>query len=64
MAKVGRNDSCPCGSSKKYKDCHESGGSAYLEKLALEHDRDRLRQERALMKEKGVPWYKRMLHRG
>ena len=24
MAKVGRNDSCPCGSGKKYKHCCES----------------------------------------
>jgi preprotein translocase subunit SecA len=22
MAKVGRNDPCPCGSGKKYKNCH------------------------------------------
>jgi hypothetical protein len=64
VAKIGRNDPCPCGSDKKYKDCHEREGSAYLEKLALEHDRERVRRERALMKEKGVPWYKRMLYRG
>jgi hypothetical protein len=24
MAKTGRNDPCPCGSGKKYKNCHES----------------------------------------
>ncbi len=24
MAKVGRNDPCPCGSGKKYKHCHWS----------------------------------------
>ena len=23
MAKIGRNDLCPCGSGKKYKKCHE-----------------------------------------
>jgi|GEM_PF-4466589 len=22
MAKIGRNDDCPCGSGKKYKNCH------------------------------------------
>jgi preprotein translocase subunit SecA len=22
MAKVGRNDPCPCGSGKKFKQCH------------------------------------------
>ena len=24
--KVSRNDPCPCGSGKKYKDCHGKGG--------------------------------------
>jgi hypothetical protein len=24
MKKVGRNDPCPCGSGKKYKQCHEA----------------------------------------
>lgn len=24
MKKVGRNDPCPCGSGKKYKNCHAS----------------------------------------
>ena len=24
MKKVGRNDPCPCGSGKKYKNCHEN----------------------------------------
>ena len=23
--RVGRNDSCPCGSGKKYKNCHGAG---------------------------------------
>lgn len=27
MAKVGRNESCPCGSGKKYKHCCESRSS-------------------------------------
>ncbi|KPK03675.1 MAG: hypothetical protein AMS20_10135, partial [Gemmatimonas sp. SG8_28] len=26
LAKVGRNDPCPCGSGKKYKKCHGAGG--------------------------------------
>ena len=26
VAKVGRNDPCPCGSGKKYKKCHGAGG--------------------------------------
>ena len=25
--KVGRNDPCPCGSGKKYKQCHGAGGA-------------------------------------
>jgi preprotein translocase subunit SecA len=24
-AKIGRNDPCPCGSGKKYKNCHGAG---------------------------------------
>lgn len=26
MEKVGRNELCPCGSGKKYKNCHEKEG--------------------------------------
>jgi len=52
IAKVGRNEPCPCGSGKKYKDCHEKDGSAWLEKLARLEDKQRLRKE-------GAPWYKR-----
>ena len=54
VAKVGRNQPCPCGSGKKYKECHESEGSAFLAKLAREEDKQRL-------KDQGVPWYKRIL---
>jgi uncharacterized protein YecA (UPF0149 family) len=28
VAKVGRNDPCPCGSGKKYKKCHGVAGAA------------------------------------
>ena len=59
VAKVGRNELCPCGSGKKYKDCHEKEGSAYLEKLALEHDKLRRKEMRQELKARGVPWYKR-----
>ena len=31
--KVGRNDPCPCGSGKKYKDCCLPKGEKYLLKL-------------------------------
>jgi hypothetical protein len=63
VAKVGRNEPCPCGGGKKYKDCHESEGSAYLEKLALDQERERMREMRQRLKERGVPWYKRLFYR-
>lgn len=60
VAKIGRNEPCPCGSGKKYKDCHLSEGTAYLRKLAKQHERERLREVRANLKAQGVPWYKRI----
>ncbi len=63
VAKVGRNEPCPCGSGKKYKECHEKEGSAYLEKLAYEQERARLREKRRRLKEQGVPWYRRIFIR-
>ena len=44
MAKIGRNDDCPCGSGKKYKHCHlgkalETGSDGeFLEPAAAESD--------------------------
>jgi hypothetical protein len=64
VTKVGRNEPCPCKSGQKYKDCHESSGSAFLEKLAREEDKTRLRALRQRLKEQGVPWYRRLLYRG
>ena len=63
VAKVGRNDPCPCSSGKKYKDCHAKDGSAYLEKLALERDKEMRREERRRLKDRGVPWFKRLFLR-
>ena len=63
VAKVGRNDPCPCGSEKKYKDCHEREGSRYLIKLARQAEKERAREIRAKMKAAGVPWWRRMLVR-
>ena len=63
VKQIGRNEPCPCGSGKKYKDCHAKEGSAYLEKLALEEDKKRLKEARQKMKEDGVPWYKRIFYR-
>ena len=53
VAKVGRNDPCPCGSGTKYKDCHQKDGDAFLEKLARQQEKERRRAS-------GVPWYKRL----
>jgi len=63
VVKVGRNDPCPCGGGKKYKDCHEKEGTAYLEKLARERDRERLKELRKELKDRGVPWYRRLFFR-
>ncbi len=60
IAKIGRNDPCPCGSGKKYKDCHRAEGSAFLEKLAREEEKVMRKELRQELKEKGVPWYKRI----
>jgi hypothetical protein len=63
VLKVGRNDPCPCGSNKKYKDCHESEGSTYLEKLGRKREQERMKAMRRHMKEQGVPWWKRIFIR-
>jgi hypothetical protein len=63
VVKVGRNDPCPCGGGKKYKECHEKEGSSYLEKLARTEDKKRLQERREQLKKQGVPWYKRLLLR-
>jgi len=62
IVKVGRNEPCPCGSKKKYKDCHESAGETFLGKLALEDEKRSLRELRRSLKERGVPWYKRLFY--
>jgi len=58
--KVGRNDPCPCGSGKKYKDCHQSEGDAFLRRMARDEEKERRRQERERMREEGEPWWKRL----
>ena len=63
IKKVGRNEHCPCGSEKKYKDCHEKEGESYLKKLAEEQDRERAKALRQRLKEQGVPWYRRIFVR-
>jgi len=34
VMEVGRNDPCPCGSGKKYKNCCINKGDVFLQKLA------------------------------
>lgn len=63
VAKIGRNDPCPCGSGRKYKECHADAGEAFLEKLARRADKERLRELRRELKEQGVPWYRRLFLR-
>ena len=63
VAKIGRNEPCPCGSGKKYKECHEKEGDAFLEKLARQREKEHLRQVRADLKARGIPWYKRVFVR-
>ena len=55
VPKIGRNDLCPCGSGRKYKDCHLREGEHFLKKLAREQGKQALRDA-------GVPWYKRWLY--
>ena len=64
ITKVGRNEPCPCGSEKKYKDCHEKEGESYLKKLAEEQYREQAKALRQRLKEQGVPWYRRIFIRG
>jgi hypothetical protein len=61
VAKIGRNDPCPCGSGKKYKDCHQKDGEAFLKKLARAEEKQHRKDVRQKMKEQGVPWWKRWL---
>ena len=61
VPKIGRNDPCPCGSGKKYKDCHQHEGDAFLRRLAREEEKQRIRDRRAEMKRQGAPWWKRLL---
>jgi len=63
VAKIGRNDPCPCGGGKKYKDCHLNDGPAFLAKLARQEDKQHLRDYRQHLKEQGVPWFKRLFSR-
>ncbi len=61
--RIGRNEPCPCGSGKKYKDCHRAEGAEFLDKIARQEDKQRSQEERRRLKEQGVPWYRRIFLR-
>ena len=63
VSKVGRNEPCPCGSERKYKDCHLSEGTQFLVKLARQEQKEHLKEVRRHLREKGMPWYKRLFIR-
>lgn len=58
IIRVGRNEPCPCGSGKKYKQCHEAEGESFLARLARERD---LARRQAV--EQSLPWFRRLLLR-
>lgn len=58
--RVGRNEKCPCGSGRKYKECHEAQGEEFLQKLYRDSEKMKLLEKQ---KRDGVPWIKRMLTR-
>ncbi len=60
ILQVGRNQPCPCGSDKKYKDCHITAGERFLAKVARQRRMESLKEERQGQKEHGIPWYKRL----
>jgi hypothetical protein len=63
VARIGRNDVCPCGSQKKYKDCHASEGEAFLTKLATAAERQQRLEFLEGREGKRLPWYRRLLLR-
>lgn len=59
ILRVGRNQPCPCGSGRKYKDCHQSEGEPFLLKIVEKQERAKSKQLRQRLKAEGVPWYRR-----
>jgi len=39
VMEIGRNDPCPCGSGKKYKECCIAKGDRFLRKLAAKREK-------------------------
>lgn len=60
VAQVGRNEPCPCGSGKKFKQCHAKSGEEYLARLAQE----RRIEEEAERTGKRPSWFQRLLFGG
>jgi|CXWL01.1.fsa_nt_gi hypothetical protein len=60
VAKIGRNEPCPCGGGKKYKDCHEPAGETFLLKLAMEREKAERRSREEGPK---LSWFRRLFGR-
>ena len=60
VIRVGRNELCPCGSGKKYKDCHAEQGEIFLQRLTQQRAKARRLREQ---KEAGASWFKQLLTR-
>lgn len=64
VLKVGRNEPCPCGGGRKYKDCHQKDGEAFLAKLARKQAKERHKEAKQGPAGEGAPWWRRWLGRG
>jgi hypothetical protein len=60
VLRIGRNETCPCGSGKKYKACHLTDGKVYIKKIAQRIESERIKEERKRLRAEGVPWFRRM----
>ena len=63
VLKVKRNAPCPCGSGKKYKECHAAKGEAFLQKMLRKKEKQRIRKAREGSDAEKMPWYKRLFTR-
>ncbi len=50
VLKVGRNDPCPCGSEKKYKNCCITKGDPFLKKMAAKLAKEEAKAKKAELK--------------
>jgi hypothetical protein len=48
LLKVGRNDTCPCGSGEKYKNCCIKKGELFLKKMARKEEKHKRKEAKKL----------------